>query len=82
MGRHEMQFPLQHPATGEPGTAHEEYEPYRRHVYRIMAWGHPWLKVARSVEELLINVRHGQWAYITRAIRRRWRKWTRGQEYY
>ena len=82
MGRHELQFPLVHPAGSEPATEHDEYVPYREHVYRIMAWGHPWIKVARSVEELLINVRHGQWTYITRAVRNRLRKWTRGQDYH
>ena len=82
MGRHELEFPLVHPAGSEPGEPHEEYVPYRESVYRIMAWGHPWIKVARSFEELLINIRHGQWSYITRAVRNRWRKWTKGQEFH
>ncbi len=82
MGRHEMDFPLQHPPTGEPGMEHKEFEEYRKNVYRIMAWGHPWVKVFRSFEELFINICHGQWGYITKAMRKRWKKWTKGQEYY
>ena len=82
MGRHELEFPLTPPPHSEPGAAHEEYEPYRKHVYRIMAWGHPWVKMARSVEELCINICHGEWGYIARAVRQRIRKWTRGQHYY
>lgn len=82
MGRHEITGPLVHPADSEPGGPHEEYEPYRRSVYRIMAWGHPLIKVGRSLEELCINLRHGQWAYIWRAVKNRWRKMTRGQDYH
>lgn len=82
MGRHELEFPLVHPAGSEPGAPHEEYVPYRESVYRIMAWGHPWIKISRSFEELFINLRHGQWTYITRAVRNRWRKWTKGQDYH
>lgn len=82
MGRHELEFPLTHPPKSTPGEEHEEYEPYRKHVYRIMAWGHPWVKVVRSLEELLINMAHGQWGYIARAVKKRLRKWTRGQHYY
>lgn len=82
MGRHELEFPLVHPAGSEPGEPHEEYVPYRESVYRIMAWGHPWIKVWRSFEELLINIRHGQWSYITRAVKNRWRKWTKGQDFH
>lgn len=82
MGRHELEFPLVHPAGSEPGEPHEEYVPYRESVYRIMAWGHPWIKVGRSFEELLINIRHGQWGYITRALKNRWRKWTKGQDFH
>ena len=82
MGRHELQFPLVHPASSEPGCEHEEYVSYRESVYRIMAWGHPWIKIFRSFEELFINLRHGQWAYIRRAFKNRLRKWTRGQDYH
>lgn len=82
MGRHELDFPLVHPAGSEPGEPHEEYVPFRESVYRIMAWGHPWIKVARSFEELFINIRHGQWNYITRAVKNRWRKWTKGQDFH
>lgn len=81
MGRHDLPSPLRHPAGSDPGEPHTEHRPYRDRVYRIMAWDHPWIKVARSLEELLINARHGQWAHIGRAIRARWSKLTRGHDY-
>lgn len=65
MGRHELSFPLHHPRYVVDHAA------YRRRVYRIMAWGHPWVKVWRSVEELCINLRHGQWKRITSALTNR-----------
>lgn len=65
MGRHDLAFPLRHPAFLIDHVA------YRRRVYRIMAWRHPWVKAWRSLEELLINVRHGQWRRIGQAVANR-----------
>ena len=62
MGRHEMKFPLRHPA------AVIDHVDYRRRVYRMRGWNHPWVKVGRSFEELWLHVRHGQWKQIGRAI--------------
>ncbi len=67
MGRPEMTFPLRHPRYVV------EHIPFRRRVYRIQAWGHPWLKVARSVEELWLNLRYGNWKRITQALANRLR---------
>ena len=61
MGRHNLDFPLRHP------RYIIEHVDYRQRVYRIMAWGHPCVKVARSLEELWINLRHGQWQRIGQA---------------
>lgn len=65
MGRHEMQFPLQHP------DYVVDHVPYRKRVYRIMGWQHPWVKIARSLEELYLSLRHGQWKHITRSAKAR-----------
>lgn len=65
MGRHDLTFPLRHPRHVIDHVA------YRHRVYRIMAWNHPWIKLGRSVEELLINLRHGQWGRIGGALRQR-----------
>lgn len=65
MGRYELEFPLRHP------RYIIEDVPYRRGVYRIFAWGHPWIKIGRSFEELLLNLRHGQFKYIFTAVRNR-----------
>ena len=69
MGRHPMQFPLQHP----PHVM--EHVAFKERVYRIMAWNHPGIKIARSIEELWLNLRHGEFSTIFSAIRRRLHKW-------
>ena len=71
MKRHEVQFPLKHPRHVIENTA------YKESTYRIMAWRHPWVKVARSLEELVLNVRYGNWTLIARAMRKRCDKWLR-----
>lgn len=67
MGRHELTFPLRHPRHVIDHVA------YRRRIYRIMAWNHPWIKRWRSLEELCISLRHGQWHHILRALTNRLR---------
>lgn len=76
MGRHDIDFPLQHP--------HDmvDHVDFRRRVYRIMAWGHPWIKFCRSLEELCINVRHGQWSRIFSAFTNRLGIFFRGQKFH
>ena len=66
MKRHDLQFPLRHPAHII------EHIAFKEHVYRTNAWGHPWLKVARSLEELFNNLRRGNFKQIGQAIRNRW----------
>ena len=66
MKRHDLQFPLRHPAHII------EHIAFKEHVYRTNAWGHPWLKVARSFEELFNNLRRGNFKQIGQAIRNRW----------
>lgn len=65
MGRHDLAFPLRHPAHVVDHVA------YRQRVYRIMAWRHPFIKACRSMEELCINLRHGQWKRIFGAVANR-----------
>ena len=48
-----------------------EHVPYRQRVYRIMGWMNPGIKVARSFEELFLNLRYGNFSYIGQAIRNR-----------
>ena len=71
MKRHEVDFPLKHPRYVVENTA------YKERVYRIMGWRHPWIKVARSFEELFLNLRYGNFKLITQAVRRRVDKWLR-----
>lgn len=75
MGRHELSWPLQHPAYVVDHVA------YRRRVYRIMAWRHPWVKAWRGVEELFINLRHGQWRRIFSALSNRLGIALRGKQF-
>lgn len=68
MGRHELTAPLVHPSEVA------EYMPYKESYYRTNAWGHPWVKVGRSIEELLLNLRYGNFSVIGRAMVQRIRK--------
>lgn len=67
MGRHELHFPLHHPEYVVDHVA------FRRRVYRIMGWGHRWVKLWRGIEELLLNIRYGEWGRVGFALRNRLR---------
>lgn len=69
MGRYDLEFPLKHPRYVV------EHVEYRHRVYRTMGWRSPWIKVGRSLEELYLNVKHGNWAFIAQSVRNRIRKW-------
>ena len=73
MKRHEITFPLRHPKYVI------ENVDYKERLYKTNAWGHPWIKVCRSAEELWLNLRYGQFQNIWQSASRRMRKWT-GQE--
>lgn len=68
MPRYEIDFPLVHP------TEVKEYEPFKEAVYLRNAWGHPMRKVAYSLEELLLNLRYGNFSVIRKAMVNRLRK--------
>lgn len=68
MKRHEIEFPLVHP------TEVAECVPFKEAVYRRNAWGHPFIKVQYSIEELFLNIRHGNFRIIRQAILNRLRK--------
>lgn len=70
MQRHELSFPLKHPQGVTENRA------YLKRLYRANAWNHPWIKVQNSIEELLLNLRYGNFAHIAQSITRRIRKWT------
>lgn len=69
MQRFEIDFPLIHP------SELKEYEPFKEAVYLRNAWGHPWRKVQYSIEELLLNLRHGNFSVIKKALGNRINKW-------
>lgn len=69
MPRYELSFPLRHP------DKVEEYKPFKEAVYRRNAWGHPIIKVCYSIEELLLNLRYGNFQIITKALRNRINIW-------
>lgn len=75
MNRYDLEFPLRHPAHVIDHVA------YRQRIYRIVGWGHPWVKAYRSMEELFINLRHGQWSYIGKAIANRFSIIFRGRKF-
>ena len=75
MKRHDLDFPLRHPryVIEEVG--------YWQRMYRANGWGYPWVKVGRSLEELWLNLRYGNFSFIFRSIRRRLRKLTGREKY-
>ena len=70
MQRHELDFPLRHPAHVM------EYTDYKERLYKVNTWGHPWTKVCYSLEELWLNLRQARFSVILKALSRRLRKWT------
>lgn len=75
MRRHEVGFPLHHPRHVIENTG------YKERVYRIMGWRHPWIKIGRSLEELCLNLRYGNFRIIWKAVRRRVNKWLGNNRY-
>ena len=75
MKSHELQFPLRHPK-----YVIENVE-YKQRVFRIMAWGHPWIKIGRSFEELYRNLRYGNFSQIKDAAVHRVKKLTGRYDY-
>jgi len=67
MGRYELNFPLKHPR-----YVIEDVE-YKNRMFKTMAWGHPLIKAGRSLEELWLNLVHGNFSRITSAVAIRFR---------
>ena len=67
MNRYDIDFPLKHPryVIEEVG--------YWKRFYQANGWGCPWVKIGRSLEELWLNIRYGNWAFIGKSIARRLR---------
>ncbi|MBR1688353.1 MAG: hemolysin activation protein [Prevotella sp.] len=67
MPRYEVDFPLRHPryVIEEVG--------YWQRMYAANGWDRPWIKIGRSLEELWLNIRYGNWAFIGHSICRRLR---------
>lgn len=75
MQRHEIEIPLRHPRYIIENVA------YKHRMFKIMAWGHPWIKIGRSFEELYLNLRHGNFKHIQKSIKNRIKKWMKKNEY-
>lgn len=75
MKSHDVDFPLRHPK-----YVIENVE-YKERVFRIMAWQHPMVKMARTVEELLRNLRYGSLTNIWAAVKHRISKATGRHDY-
>lgn len=68
MPRYDIPFPLIHP------TEVKEYPEYQRLNYLRLAWNSPWRKVQYSMEELWLNIIHGNFKSIFKAVGNRIRK--------
>lgn len=75
MRRYEVELPLKHPRYVIENTT------YKEAVYRIMGWGHPWIKIGRSFEELFLNIKYGNWGLISKAVKRRINKWLKNEKH-
>jgi hypothetical protein len=75
MQRHEMDFPLRHPRYLIEDVS------YKERLYKTNAWDHPWIKVGRSLEELWLNLRHGNLSFIGKSVKRRLKKWFGGDKH-
>ncbi len=75
MKRYDLEFPLRHPhyVIEEVG--------YWKRMYKANGWDCPWVKISRSLEELFLNIRYGNWSFIASSIARRIRKWTHKEKY-
>ena len=65
MPRYDLDFPLHHPkyVIEEVG--------YWKRFYKANGWNYPWIKIGRSIEELCLNIRYGNWAFIVKSLFRR-----------
>lgn len=69
MQRFELNFPLRHPRYVI------ENVDYKEHFYKANAWGYPWIKIGRSIEELWLNLLHGNFSIIMKSLLNRINIW-------
>lgn len=65
MKRYELDFPLKHPRYVI------ENVDYLHSNYRANAYGHPWVKIGYSLEELWNNLRYGNFSFIWKSLKNR-----------
>lgn len=70
MQRFELKFPLRHPK-----YVMENVE-YKDRFYKTQAWGYPLIKIGRSFEEFVLNLRYANFSVIAKALKNRLLKWT------
>ena len=68
MQRYELDFPLKHPRYVI------ENVDYLHSNYRVNAYGHPFIKIGYSLEELWLNLRYGNFGFIWKSMKNRWIK--------
>lgn len=65
MQRYELSGSLKHPRYVIENVG------YKERLYKIQGWGHPWIKIGRSFEELYLNLCKGNFAAIAKAVKKR-----------
>ena len=65
MKRFEFYAPLRHPR-----YIIEDVD-FKEKVYRTYAYGHPWIKAGRSMEDLWLNLKYGNFGHIARSVANR-----------
>ena len=69
MTRFELNTPLKHPQYVIDHVA------YKNRLYAMNAWNNPCIKVRYSLEELWLNLKHGNFSQIKKALGKRIAKW-------
>jgi len=75
MKRFEKEFPLKHPEYIIEKTS------YRNSVYNTQAWDRPYVKIFRSIEELCLNIKYGNFSRIFKAFGNRINIWLGRRKY-
>jgi len=65
MERFELNFPLKHPR-----YVIENID-YKNHFYKVNAYNHPWRKIGYSLEELVYNLRYGNYYHVWKSLKNR-----------
>jgi len=68
MKTYEIEFPLKHPK-----YVLEDYK-FRKELYRIMAVGHPFVRIFRKIESVLLRLKYGDFKGLKKSLKNKFKK--------